>query len=196
MSTICWRNLTLFKAQSCIHSSKEQRFNYTCSPTNCFVTFLVLSPLKNKWVEKLEKKKVICSGIMTSTVQFYRRQKHRQFSESRTDHGCSSKTAVYHCCLSKTTGGIILELHCSTSFTPIYIIKRKLKVFKVKWPSICDQFTISNSHLGSTRIFLSLRWRMAASLELFLIPSAKQKHWIWLYFQIYLGRFFERQNDY
>lgn len=43
--------------QSCIHGSKEQGFNYTCSPTNCFLTFLVLSPLNAKRVEEFLKNK-------------------------------------------------------------------------------------------------------------------------------------------
>lgn len=94
---------------------------------------------------------------MTSTVQFYTRQKRRHFlSRTLTEDG---RNLVYLHYLSKIKGSIILELHCSTSFTSIYITKIKWKVFKVKWPNIYDRFKISNSLLGSAQILLSLRWR-------------------------------------
>lgn len=108
---------------NCIHGSKEQGFNYTCSPTNHFLTFLVLSPLNAKWVEEFKKKKLFSSEIMTNTVQLYTRQKCRHFlSHTLTEEG---RNLLYLHCLSKTKGSIIPELHCSTSFTPICILKGK-----------------------------------------------------------------------
>lgn len=101
-------------------------------------------------LKNLKKKKLFSSEIMTNTVQFYTRQKCRHFlSHSLTEE---RRNLVYLHCLSKTKGSIIPELHCSTSFTPICILKRK-------WKNIQDQFTISNSLLGLTQILLSLRWR-------------------------------------
>lgn len=55
-------------------------------PPKLFCNLFCVVSLKRQMGQKIKKrKKVICSGIMTSTVQFYRRQKCRQFPESHTD---------------------------------------------------------------------------------------------------------------
>lgn len=81
----------------------------------------MLSPLNATWVEVLKKKKV-STQAMTSMVQFDSRQKCRRFlSQILTKDDGRNLVYLHH--LSKTKENIILQLHCSTSFTPIYIMK-------------------------------------------------------------------------
>lgn len=81
---------------NCINGSKEQGFNYTCSPTNCFIIFLVLSPLNAKWVEEFKKKKKKVTQLRNDDQHssILHKAKAQAFPKSHTDRRWENQSTL------------------------------------------------------------------------------------------------------